>query len=197
MAQHFSSFENDDLIRLLQHDAVGVLPTDTVYGLVARAESKEAIERLYRVKDRPVHPGTIIAASPEQLLSLGFPAEEVAAARKYWPAPLSVVLDASNVASYLKAERTSLAARIPDDEALRVFLQQVGPLMTTSANAPEQPTASDISAALAYFYDDIDFYVDGGDLSQRQSSTIAVVASDGTLDVIRRGAFIIDASSIS
>ncbi len=45
--------------------AVGILPTDTVYGLVARATDKEAVSRLYSLKGRDKKPGTIIAGNIE------------------------------------------------------------------------------------------------------------------------------------
>ncbi len=50
---------------------MGVLPTDTVYGLVARRLDQAAATRLYRLKKREQKPGTVIAASIDQLVELG------------------------------------------------------------------------------------------------------------------------------
>ena len=102
--------------------AIGVLPTDTVYGLVAQASNEPAIKRLYGVKDRPLHAGTMIGASINQFETLGFPYEPLARANHYWPAPLSVVVDARAVAQYLKAEREALPVRIPRSEPLLALL---------------------------------------------------------------------------
>jgi tRNA A37 threonylcarbamoyladenosine synthetase subunit TsaC/SUA5/YrdC len=60
--------------------------------------------------------------------------------------------------------------------------------MTTSANTPKSPTSRTIDEAIAYFGDEIDFYVDAGDLGARPPSTI--VAFEGNrLIVHREGAF--------
>ncbi|HVU59881.1 MAG TPA: Sua5/YciO/YrdC/YwlC family protein, partial [Candidatus Saccharimonadales bacterium] len=47
---------------------VGVLPSDTVYGIMARAADREAVARLYRLKHREHKPGTVIAATIDQLV---------------------------------------------------------------------------------------------------------------------------------
>lgn len=130
----------------------------------------------------------MIGASIGQFETLGFPYEPLARANHYWPAPLSVVVDATGVAPYLKAEREALPVRIPDSEPLLVLLDTIGPLMTTSANHPKQPTATTLQQAMDYFGDEIDFYVDAGDLGERPPSTIIGFASDGKVTVYRDGA---------
>ena len=50
------------LATLLQPGAVVVIPTDTIYGIVARASDEVAAERLYRLKHREHNPGTVSAA---------------------------------------------------------------------------------------------------------------------------------------
>jgi tRNA A37 threonylcarbamoyladenosine synthetase subunit TsaC/SUA5/YrdC len=73
------------------------------------------------------------------------------------------------------------------DKHLADFLQQTGPLATTSANAPGQPAAENLQQALDYFKDSVDFYVDGGDLSAREAST--VIGFDGEeIKIFREGA---------
>src|SRR6185503_2405406 len=62
---------------LLCGGAVGVLPTDTVYGLVTLATDEVAVARFYALKSREQKPGTLIAANTEQLLALGVAADEI------------------------------------------------------------------------------------------------------------------------
>lgn len=187
MAEFFTSLADPRLAELLRKGAIGILPTDTVYGLVARAEHPEAISRLYGVKAREHAPGTMIGHSVEAFRILGFPADLLERAAPHWPAPLSVVLDASRIADYLKQTRPSLPVRIPDHSDLLELLAQTGPLMTTSANTPKAPTSRTIDEAVAYFGDAVDFYVDAGDLGERPPSTIIGYDGDG-LVVYRRGA---------
>lgn len=188
MTQYFSSLEDQNLIDMIINGAVGVLPTDTVYGLVAAIRSPQAVTKLYATKPRELAPGTIIAASIDDLASVGFRLDQLKQVEHYWPASLSVVLDASGVNAVVKQVRTELPVRIPNNPALTNLLRQTGPLMTTSANAPKQPTSTSIAMAEDYFGDSVDYYVDGGDLSNRPPSTIIGIKPDNSIEVYRQGA---------
>lgn len=191
MAKHFTSLSDPELIKLIASGAIGVIPTDTVYGLVAKAGSREAVASLYNVKKRELPPGTMIGASIKDFVEIGFKEKQLAEVKKYWPASISVVLDAHNVASYIKQSRSDLPVRIPSVPLLAQLLSVTGPLMTTSANAPKEPTSTTIQMAMDYFGDDVDFYVDGGDLSGRPPSTIIGFNDLGEIIVYRQGAVIL------
>ncbi len=186
--QRYTSVNDKHLANALKNGAVGVLPTDTVYGLVARAADETAVRKLYATKQRESQPGTIIAADIKQLVGLGFNEDQLRTASRYWPARLSVVLDASSVPAYLKHVRIDLPVRIPDNKALRRLLSKTGPLMTTSANAPGEPTAGTLVEAEAYFGEDVDFYTDGGDLRGNPPSTIIGFDPEGNVVLYGQGA---------
>ena len=188
MAKLFTSLKSPRLIKMLNAGAIGVIPTDTVYGLVGKASKHKAIERLYTVKERKHKAGTTIGASIGQFQALGFPYEPLAHANRYWPASLSVVIDATDVKDYLKADRDSLPVRIPDSPLLLDLLTKTGPLMTTSANHPGELTATNVRQAMAYFGDSVDFYVDAGDLGTRPTSTIIGFDDCGEIVIYRQGA---------
>lgn len=192
MAQHFTSLQDPALIAILNDGGIGVIPTDTVYGLVGKATSQKAIERMYAVKSRARQPGTTIAASTDQLASLGFPVSQLEHAKRYWPNALSVEMSAAQIPQYLSTGQPVMAARIPDKPELTNLLLTTGPLMTTSANATKQPTSTSIQMAFDYFCDEVDFYVDGGDLSGRPPSTIIGFDADGKIIVYRQGAVTIE-----
>jgi tRNA A37 threonylcarbamoyladenosine synthetase subunit TsaC/SUA5/YrdC len=69
---------------------------------------------------------------------------------------------------------------------LQALLQQTGPLLTTSANHPGKTPAHTIEEAETYFGDKVDFYVNGGDLSGREASTVMRVVDD-MVEVLREG----------
>lgn len=175
-------------IRSLRDGHVGVLPTDTVYGLAASAHNRAAVERLYRLKNREQKPGTLIAASIGQLQELGVPDELLDRLKPYWPGPLSAVLPISDSFSYLHQGVGDIAMRIVADEAICHLLEQTGPLMTSSANHPGAPGATTVNEAWDYFHDLVDFYVDGGDLSNRPPSSIVKFRPDGSMKLLRQGA---------
>src|SRR5665213_457588 len=174
--------------QLLKPGAVGVIPTDTVYGLVARAADQEASTRLYNLKDRTDKPGTIIAADLQQLEDLGLKHRYLKAVEQFWPGAISVVIPVSNPQlAYLHQGKMSLAVRLPDDPKFQKLLRQTGPLLTSSANHPGQSISGTIEQARAVFRDQIDFYEDGGDLSARQPSTVIRIVDDA-IEVLRPGA---------
>ncbi|HTE22358.1 MAG TPA: L-threonylcarbamoyladenylate synthase [Candidatus Limnocylindria bacterium] len=183
----FYDLQDEKLISLLKDGAVGVVPSDTLYGLMCQAGNQEAVERLYKLKSRKHKPGTLIAASIDQLVELGIPRRYLTAVEQYWPNSLSVVIPTSPALAYLDRGLMSLPMRVPADKNLQQFLEKTGPLQTTSANAPGEPTANTVAEAQAYFGDSVDFYVDGGDLSGNAPSTIIRIVDDA-VEVLREGA---------
>lgn len=189
--QVFSSLQSVELVRLLETGAVGVLPTDTLYGLVCRAADQKAVARLYALKSRERKPGTIIAANIDQLVELGIKRRYLTAVEQFWPGPVSVVLPCSPNLEYLHQGVLSLAVRIPANGQFQEFLQKTGPLLTSSANQPGVSPAATIVEAKTYFDDEADFYVDGGDLSGHQPSTVLRIVDDA-IEILRQGAGTID-----
>ncbi len=182
---------NDIADVLVTPGSIAVIPTDTVYGVVARASDRQAVQRLYQLKHRERKPGTLIAANIEQLVELGIPRRYVTAVAQFWPGPVSVILPCGDNLSYLHDGRQSLAVRIPDDASLNALLTKTGPLMTSSANQPGEPPATTVAQARDYFSEAIDAYADGGDLSGRKPSTVIRMIDDA-IEVIREGAVIIN-----
>jgi L-threonylcarbamoyladenylate synthase len=185
----FTSLQSVELQTAIQNGAVGVLPTDTVYGLVCHAQDQSAVARLYDLKSRERKPGTVIAASIGQLAELGVKARYLRAVEQFWPGAVSVVIPCPDL-HYVTQGLTSLAVRIPSDPAVQRLLRHTGALLTSSANHPGKPPANNLAEAETYFGDNVDFYVDGGDLSGRAPSTVLRVVDDA-IEVLRQGAVIV------
>lgn len=179
------------LLDLLKQGAVGVLPTDTVYGLVCRASDPAACKRLYSLKLRENKPGTIIAANIDQLVELGLKSRYLKAVEQFWPGAISVIIPCGPDMDYLDMGLRTLAVRIPNHQLLNKLITSTGPLLTSSANTPGDPPANTILDAQKYFGETIDFYVDGGDLSGNLPSTLIRVVDDA-IEVLRKGAVKID-----
>lgn len=187
----FSTLDDEKLIPLIKSSTVGVLPTDTVYGLVALASNEAATNRLYKLKQRDQKPGTLLASSIDQLVTLGVKARYLKAVEQYWPNPISIVIPLGTALPYLHQGLYSIAIRIPADPAIQTLLQATGPLITSRANPTGKPPANTVQAAQKYFGDSVDFYVEGGDLSSRQASTIIRIVDDA-VEVLRKGSIMID-----
>lgn len=167
---------------LVRQGKIGVMPTDTVYGVVALALNQAAVERLYKLKSREVKPGTVIVSSVQGLEALGITDIDSKILQKYWPGAVSIVMPST--AEYLHQGKGSIAVRLPAHEGINNLLKDTGPLLTSSANTPGDPPATTITEAMNYFGESVDFYVDGGYVSNKKSSTI--IRLNG--EVLREGA---------
>lgn len=173
---------------LRKSGSIGIIPTDTIYGVVARAQDKNAVSRLYNLKNRERKPGTLIAANISQLESLGLKARYLKAVEQYWPGAVSVVIPCADPAlEYIHQGKMSLAVRVPSNSNLQQLLEETGPILTSSANHPSEAPANTINKAKEYFGDQVDFYIEGGDLSRNEPSTIVRVVDD-EIEILRQGA---------
>lgn len=178
----------DEIAEKIKAGKVGVLPTDTVYGLVCSALDKNAIERIYEIKGRDkTKPPVFLIGDVNQLSLLGVEVsrELVEVVKDYWPGPISIILDCDKESEHLHRGLNSVAVRLPNDINLQNFLIKTGPLATTSVNLSGQEVATDILKAKAYFNNEpkVEFYSDGGELSGKASKIIKI--KDGEVEVIR------------
>lgn len=176
---------------LLTPGEIAIIPTDTVYGVVARVADQAAVARLYHLKRREAKPGTLVAASIDQLIDLGIEEKHLKVGRRLWPGAVSIITPCGDSLHYVHQGVNSLAIRIPDDLKLLALLKKTGPLLTSSANQPGEPPATTIDEAKAYFGDDVEWYEDGGYVN-REPSTVIRVFND-TFEIVRQGAVSIDA----
>src|SRR5437868_1524935 len=82
--------------RILRGGGLVALPTETVYGLGARALDERALERVFAAKGRPAHHPLIAHVVDEEQaaeLAATWPAQAALLARAFWPGPLTLVVD--------------------------------------------------------------------------------------------------------
>lgn len=176
--------------KILSGSGIGVLPTDTIYGLAGRAMDKKAVEKIYKIRKRnPKKPLIILINSLNDLplfrIKLSLETKKVL--KKVWPGPVSVILPCRNKKfHYLHRGTKTLAFRLPKLEWLRNLLKKTGPLAAPSANWEGYPPAKTIKEAEKYFKNQVDFYLNGGKLESPPSTVIFV--KDDKIKIIREGA---------
>lgn len=151
-----------DAIENLKNGKIGVLATDTIYGVVGQALNPAAVERIYAVKQRrPNKPFIILISSIDDLELFDVELNEADRRKldEYWPGPVSVILPCPHERfHYLHRGTDSLAFRLPDNDGLREVIKTAGPLVAPSANPEGQPPAEDLDQAREYFGESVDFY---------------------------------------
>lgn len=177
---------DEKIIALLNAGAVGVLPSDTIYGLSCRALDKDAVERIYKLKRRSdTKPAIVLISNQKMLDLLSIDTEQLEPIKGHWPGPLSVILDAPKAPAWLLRGGTSLAVRWPEDSKLTDLIDRTGPLISTSANPEGGTPATSIDDAKNYFGDKSDFYIDIGKLDNQPSTLVEI--KDGRPRIVRQG----------
>lgn len=173
--------------QIIVQGGVGVLPTDTLYGLVASAFSVDAIDRIYDLKQRdPEKPLIVLIPDIEALEQFGVVIPDALREQlgSYWPGPYSIILPTIDEQfEYIHRGTDHIAFRLPDDPLLQELIAEVGPIVAPSANVEGGVPAGSVAEARSYFGTDVDFYVDGGDL-RGNPSTILALEGD-TVRVVR------------
>lgn len=174
-------------IKILKDGGLGVLLTDTLYGVVGRALDEKAVAKIYEIKGRnSKKPLIILISSVKDLKLFGVKVDvqDQKTLENFWPGPVSVVLSCPlKKFEYLHRGTKTLAFRLPCKKALVEAIKITGPLVAPSANPEGMPPAKNISQAKKYFAQSVDFYVRGGRPKGKPSQIVSL--SNGVVTSIR------------
>ncbi|MEU0945637.1 L-threonylcarbamoyladenylate synthase [Streptomyces canus] len=176
---------------VLRAGGLVALPTETVYGLGANAEDPAAVTRIFQVKGRPIsHPLIVHIGGAEDLdhWVQGVPATARLLAERFWPGPLTLVLQRGRrVPLEATGGLETVAVRVPDHPVALALLKAFGGGVTApSANrfGSVSPTTADhVRAELG---EAVDFVLDGGPCEIGLESTI-VDATGEIPSILRPG----------
>jgi len=176
-----------EIISTLKKGGIIIYPTDTVYGIGANALNENAVEQVFKIKERSlgkplpiivknmtwvkelvfVHPK--LEPSLDQIWSLGNTRDK--------PGPVTVILPKKDVVPWIiTSKKPNVAIRIPKFKFTDILLGRYGyPLIATSANISGLEPTGDIHRVIDMFKDRIwkpDLIIDAGNLPKSQPSTI-------------------------
>lgn len=191
-------WNNENVIKILKNNGVVVMPTDTIYGMVGKADNESVVNRIYAIRKRdPKKPCIVLIGDISELkkFSIILNEEQENKIKKLWPISAmtdighqratSIILDCPDEKfSYLHRGTNTLAFRLPSPEAFRNMLLKTGPLIAPSANLETFPPSETIEDAKKHFGDSVDLYVDGGLLIGKASRLIKL-HKDGTVSILR------------
>ena len=175
--------------RLLSSGDVVALPTETVYGLAARADSANAVAKIYEIKKRRAsNPLSICVTGMKQAQMI---AEISPLARAlmqgFWPGPLTLVLPLKSgapVCAAASAGRGTIGLRMPDAD-WTAYIDM--PLVLPSANTSGQPSPRNAQDVADDLGSKIPLIIDGGPSKLGVDSTVISV-DGGTAKLLRAGA---------
>jgi len=176
----------------LRRGGIVAFPTDTLYGLAVDPASSAAVRALFDVKGRAADVAVpLVAASLRQVERWcgALDAATMALARRFWPGPLSLIVDApASVTPEVHAGRRSVAIRVPASRvAIALCEAWQGPVTATSANRSGALPAMSPGALGEIASDARVFVIDGGAAPGGPPSTI-VDARAAAPVLVREGA---------
>ncbi len=179
-------------VALLNAGGIVAAPTETVYGLAARAADGAAVAKIYAAKGRPSFNPLIVHVSGVAQAAELVVIDAVAAAlmAKFWPGALTLVLPlkpGAAVAGLVTAGLATLAVRCPAHPVMQALIAGAGPLAAPSANASGRISSTTAAHVAASLGDRVPLVLDGGACAAGVESTIVAV-TDGVVTLLRPGA---------
>ncbi len=174
--------------KVLEDGGIVCFPTDTIYGLLALASNKEAVERLYSIRRPSGKPFLLLLPSPLWVESLELMAKEEHLLLMELFNATFVFYKKNSIPLYLTRGRKSLAVRVPPPTSeVYELLEILGePVVAPSVNPEGKNPATTIKEAIEYFGDKIDLYMDGGKRQGKPSTIVRVISPHG-LRLLREG----------
>ena len=148
MVKRYKKSEIKKLAKILKNDGVISVPTDTVFGICARINSKIAHDKLITVKNRPIKKSfPVMCANEEQIKSIAI-VNDVAEKliKSFMPVPVTLVLKKNkNLPEYITNGKDTIGVRMATSEAIeKLILELNSPIFMTSANQSGKPTCSSL-----------------------------------------------------
>lgn len=186
---------------ILKNKGVIAVPTDTLYGIAARAQDSEALERIYTIKGRNRNkPLAICIAATECIDEVARDIDDKKRnlLKQLLPGPVTVVLKRSEQLNKdLNPGLDTIGVRVPNHNFIRTLCHMVGPLALTSANRSGESSPliiqdfEDLWGELDAVYDCglLQKYIEGADpgRSHRLGSTVVDLTGENTYKIIRKG----------
>lgn len=185
--------------RVLAEGGLVAVPTETVYGLAARADSDEAVARIYKAKGRPSFNPLIVHVRDAGAAQAYVEWSEAAdiATMIHWPGPLTLVLprkEGATLAEAVTAGLPTLAVRVPAHPVMQRLLESVDfPIAAPSANASGFISPTTAEHVMASLDGRIDLVLDAGPTSAGVESSILALREDGSWEELRPGPVDLDA----
>ncbi len=184
----FNQTQIEELANILKNDGVIAVPTDTVYGLCARMNSRKAREHLIEIKHRPENKAfPIMCNNIEQIKSIAKVDERIEKIiNSFMPGPITLVLlKGDKTPNYINEGSNEIGIRMATSKPLEELIEKVGsPVFMTSANISGEPVCKSIEEIQEKFHS-----IDGileGEVAYGQASTI-VDCTSLEIKIIREG----------
>jgi len=175
-------------VKSIKEGKIVVFPTDTVYGIGCDPYNKDAVEKVYKIKNRKqgkLFP--VLGFSKNELEKIAnFNEKANKIAEKFWPGQLTLILPLKD--EKLKTSmnlENKVAVRVPNNSCALSILEQCNLIIGTSANVSGMESFVDPDECEKNI-SDYDVFVDSGKISSKGESTVIEISEDEVV-VHRKG----------
>jgi len=187
------NFETDivNCLETLKNGGIILYPTDTIWGIGCDATNVNAVEKIYRLKNRSDEKAMIVLVADERqvLQHVASPDLAVFDWLKKNDKPTTVIYDgAIGVAENLVPDLGTIAIRVCHDGFCKQLIKRFRkPIVSTSANISGQPSPKNFSEIREEIKSGVDYVVQWrqDDLSIGQPSSIIRWNKDGSATILR------------
>ena len=166
-----------------------VYPTDTIYGIGCDIKSKNAIERIQRIKGRDAKKPMSFVCADVADISIYAHVSKFAfrLLKRLLPGPFTFILPATKeTPRVLRSKQKTVGVRIPDHPVTAALVQQLGrPLLSTSANRSEEEVLTDPVDLERELGPQVDMILGCGILPVQPSTVVSLI--DDEIQILRQG----------
>ena len=180
-----------EIAEIIKKGGIGIVPTETVYGIGANGLDEKAVEKIYLAKGRKQdNPINLLVNNIEMVekVAKNITELEYKLMKTFFPGPFTIILNKKDIVpNIVTANQNTVGVRMPKNDIALKLIEYAGvPIAAPSANISGKPSGTDFKDIYNDFKDKVDFMIDGGESNIGIESTIVKVI-DNIPHVLRPG----------
>ena len=180
-----------EIAEIIKKGGIGIVPTETVYGIGANGLDEKAVEKIYLAKGRKQdNPINLLVNNIEMVekVAKNITELEYKLMKAFFPGPFTIILNKKDIVpNIVTANQNTVGVRMPKNDIALKLIEYAGvPIAAPSANISGKPSGTDFKDIYNDFKDKVDFMIDGGESNIGIESTIVKVI-DNIPHVLRPG----------
>lgn len=180
-----------EIAEIIKKSGIGIVPTETVYGIGANGLDEKAVEKIYLAKGRKQdNPINLLVNNIEMVekVAKNITELEYKLMKAFFPGPFTIILNKKDIVpNIVTANQNTVGVRMPKNDIALKLIEYAGvPIAAPSANISGKPSGTDFKDIYNDFKDKVDFMIDGGESNIGIESTIVKVI-DNIPHVLRPG----------
>lgn len=191
--ENINEIELQEAAEQIKNGNLVLFPTETVYGIGAKATDAKAVQKIFKAKGRASDNPLIVHVASMQMvenISMQITDLERKIMEKFWPGPLTIILKRKGeeiIPNEVTANLDTVGVRMPSHPIAKMLIQKAGvPIAAPSANVSGKPSGTVIEDIIEELQEKVDYILDGGTSDIGLESTVIKVVGSKII-ILRPG----------